>query len=477
MRQKLFSFPDDSGSALPGADDRREETTGLIGVSGPHPSELAVVSQAAAASTEFTATMDSLLLDEVLQRETLQQAWAQVRANKGAPGVDGVTIADFPKWFAEHRDAIYAALRDGSYAPSPVRRVDIPKPGGGTRMLGVPTVLDRIIQQAIVIVLTPILDPTFSESSYGFRPGRSAHQAVRKAREFAADGYRWVVDMDLSKFFDRVNHDVLMERLARRIEGRALLRLIRKYLLSGIMSDGVIVARVEGTPQGGPLSPLLANVLLDEWDRLLETRGHKFCRYADDCNIYVQSRRAGERVLVWCARFLERTLRLQVNAEKSAVDRPWKRKFLGLSITNGRQPKIRIARQSVERFRQRVREITSRRRGISLSRMITELNRYLRGWFGYFRLAETPSVLEQLDGWLRRRLRCFLMKQWRPGQGRRRALRRLGVREATHISGSRKGPWRLSKTQQTHAGLSVTFFTEQGLFNLTQRWRELSQAN
>lgn len=344
-------------------------------------------------------------------------------------------------------------------------------------MLGIPTVLDRVIQQAIVIVLTPVIDPTFSESSYGFRPGRSGRDAVRQARQFVTEGHRWVVDLDLSKFFDRVNHDILMERLSRRIKDKPLLRLIRKYLEAGMMADGVVVRREEGTPQGGPLSPLLANVLLDEWDKLLESRGHRFCRYADDCNIYVKSRQSGERVMSWCVRFLERRLRLQVNTEKSAVDRPWYRKFLGMSVTSGRQPKLRIASKSVERFKERVRGITSRRRGISVTRMIEELNRYIRGWFGYFRMTETPSVLEELDGWTRRRIRCFMLKQWKAGRGRGRALRRLGVREASHISGSRKGPWRLSQTKQTHAGLNLKWFEEQGLFSLKQRWRELSQAN
>ena len=464
-RQKLLEFMYDEGeTSHDGGGDRQS----------PGPS---AVPQAGTASNETTETADSPLLQEVLRGSTLGQAWKQVRSNKGAPGTDGVTIEAFPKWFRANRSAIMASLRNGSYEPSPVRRKDIDKPGGGTRMLGIPTVLDRVIQQAIVIVLTPIIDPTFSESSYGFRPGRSGRDAVRQARQFVAEGHRWVVDLDLSKFFDRVNHDVLMERLSRRITDKPLLRLIRKYLEAGMMADGVVVRREEGTPQGGPLSPLLANVLLDEWDKLLESRGHKFCRYADDCNVYVKSRQAGERVMSWCVRFLERRLRLQVNTEKSAVDRPWHRKFLGMSVTNGRQPKLRIASKSVDRFKDRVREITSRRRGINVTRMIAELNRYVRGWFGYFRMTESPSVLEELDGWIRRRIRCFLLKQWKPGRGRRRALKRLGVREAGHISGSRKGPWRLSKTKQTHEGLSLKWFEEKGLFSLKQRWRELSQTN
>jgi RNA-directed DNA polymerase len=461
VRQKLLLFMRETGD----------------GENGRNPNVPSAASQATRASTEPTTTADSSLIEEVLHKETLTRAWKQVRANRGAPGVDGVTIEQFPAWYREHGAAVMQELREGRYRPSPVRRVDIPKPGGGTRTLGVPTVLDRLIQQAIVLVLTPILDPTFSPSSYGFRPGRSAHDAVRQARKYVAEGHRWVVDMDLSKFFDRVNHDILMERLARRIADKNLLRLIRRYLAAGMMQDGVVTERNEGTPQGGPLSPLLANLLLDEWDRELDRRGHRFCRYADDCNIYVRSRKAGQRVMAWCRKFLEGRLRLKVNEEKSAVDRPWNRKFLGLSITNGRVPKIRLAMPSVDRMQSRVREITARRRGVSIHRMVEELNRFLRGWLGYFRLAETPSRFEELDGWIRRRLRCFLMSQWKPGRGRRRALRRLGVCEAGNISWSRKGPWRLSKTQQTHQGLTAAYFRSLGLFSLLNHWRVLSQAN
>lgn len=466
-RQKLLPFPEDDRPPV----DRGPAGGDTRNVFGP-----VRVSQAIPASTPNTETTGSSLLDEVLRPRTLNRAWTQVRANQGAPGVDGVTITDFPAWLGEHKETVLAALREGTHQPSPVRRVDIPKPGGGTRMLGVPTVLDRVIQQAIVIVLTPILDPTFSSSSYGFRPNKSAHDAVRQAREFVASGQRWVVDLDLSKFFDRVNHDILMERLARRISDRRLLRLIRRYLQAGMMADGVVTERGEGTPQGGPLSPLLANVLLDDWDKQLEARGHKFCRYADDCNIYVKSKCAGERVMSWCTAFLEGRLRLKVNVEKSAVDRPWNRKFLGLSVTNGKRPKLRIAPQSRKRFEDRVREITSRRRGVSVERMVRELNRYLQGWFGYFRLTEAPSVLEELDGWIRRRLRCFLLKQWKPGRGRRRALTRLGASDPWMISGSRKGPWRLSKTKAVHTGLDASYFTKLGLFHLSEQWRRLSQA-
>ena len=449
---------------------------GHEGGDGRKPSGPSPVRQVGDVQEGIAERTESPLLAEVLRSETLSAAWKQVRANKGAAGVDGVSVAEFAEWFEEHRESVLTALREGTYRPSEVRRVDIPKPGGGTRMLGVPTVLDRVIQQSIAIVLTPILDPTFSDSSYGFRPRRSATQAVTQARTYVEEGRRWVVDLDLSKFFDRVNHDVLMNRLSRKVEDRALLKLIRRFLTAGMMAEGVVTRRTEGTPQGGPLSPLLANVLLDEWDKKLEAAGHCFCRYADDCNIYVRSKRAGERVMNWSRRFLEKRLRLKVNEEKSAVDRPWKRKFLGMSVTNGRKPKIRLANPSRSRFRDRVRELTQRNRGISIEAMVTQLNRYLRGWLGYFRLIESGSVLQELDSWIRRRLRCFLLKQWRPGKGRRVRLKRLGVSGAQRISGSRKGPWRLARTRQAHYGLSVEYFRELGLINLHDEWATLSQA-
>lgn len=447
---------------------------GHDGGGGRNPSGPSQASQAGPASKEAEAARPRLLR-QAMRKETLLAAWKQVKANRGAPGVDGLMIADFPAWFREHGAQVRAALIEGTYQPAAVRRVDIPKAGGGIRTLGVPTVLDRVIQQAIAIVLTPIFDPTFSESSFGFRPGRSAHDAVRQTRGFIAEGYRWVVDMDLSKFFDRVNHDVLMERLARRIDDKTLLRLIRRYLSAGMMAGGVVTRRHEGTPQGGPLSPLLSNVLLDEWDKELERRGHRFARYADDCNIYVRSRKAGERVMASCREFLETRLRLKVNEEKSAVARPWTRKFLGYSVTSNRKPKLRLAAESVKRLKMRVRELTRRNRGISLERMIAELNRYLRGWFGYFRLVDTPSILEQLDGWIRRKLRCFLLKQWKPGRGTQRALQRLGVGNAGILAQSRKGPWRLSRTQHVSYGATNQYLATQGLLNLTQQWRILAE--
>jgi group II intron reverse transcriptase/maturase len=405
----------------------------------------------------------------------MNQAWRRIRANGGSPGVDGVTVDEFPAWMAERRDAVLRALGEGTYEPSPVLRVEIPKHDGGTRTLGVPTVLDRVIQQAIVIVLTPLLDPRFSESSHGYRPGRSAHQAVQRARDFVAEGHRWVVDIDLERFFDRVNHDVLMERLSRRIRDKALLRLIRRFLRSGMMAGGLVGARTEGTPQGGPLSPLLSNVLLDEWDKELERRGHCFVRYADDCNIYVRSKRAGDRVLASCRRFLAERLRLQVNAEKSAVDRPWKRSFLGYSVTNGERPRLRIAPKSIQRMKQRVRELTRRTRGVSLKQVIADVATYLRGWLSYYRLAETPSVLRGLDAWLRRKLRCYVIKQKGRNSRFYGLLKSLGVRAADigWIATSSRGPWRMSRNPQVHTGLSARYFEERGLFSLHRQWSML----
>lgn len=455
-RQLLLPF---EGGGLGGHGERNSS----VAPSGPR--------QAIPASRGSPPARGSLF-EQVVREDTLDRAWKRVRKNRGAPGVDGMTVDEFPEWYQKHGPAVVDQLLAGTYVPLPVRRVETPKPGGGVRLLGVPTVLDRVIQQAIVQVLTPILDPTFSEWSFGFRPSRSAHDAVRCARQHVADGHRWVVDVDLSKFFDRVNHDVLMSRLARRIEDRALLRLIRRYLDSGVMLDGVVVWRHEGTPQGGPLSPLLSNVLLDEWDRELECRGHKFARYADDCVIYVRSRRAGERVMASCARFLEGRLRLKVNAEKSAVARPWKRGFLGFSVTNRRRPKLRLDPKSVKRMKDKVREITRRRRGVSLSQVVAELNRYLRGWLGYFRLTESPSVLDRLSSWIRRRLRCFRLKQWRGANNDRRRRRgRRRVPEGIPCSTTRL--WRLSKTENVDRILNRAWFDRLGLIDLRQEWTRL----
>lgn len=443
---------------------------------GRNPRRRPMTSQADPAPKEIRPA-SSPLLAKAIRRETLRMAWLKIRANRGGPGVDGVTVDSFPAWMAERREEVLALLATGTYEPSPVLWVEIPKPGGGTRVLGVPTVLDRVIQQAIVIVLTPILDPTFSESSFGYRPGRSAHDAVVRARGFVAAGYRWVVDMDLESFFDRVNHDVLMERLSRKVKDKALLRLIRRYLRSGMMADGVVGVRRVGTPQGGPLSPLLSNVLLDEWDKELERRGHRFVRYADDCRVYVRSRRAGERVMTSCRRFLADRLRLTVNGRKSAVDWAWKRPFLGYCLTGRGRPRFRIAPESIERMKDRVRSICRRNRGVSLQRVIEEVATYLRGWLSYYRLTETPSVLVKLDSWLKRKLRCYVVKQCGRNSRLYRLLKALGVRDIGRIATTCRGPWRMSRSKQIHAGLTTGYFHARGLFSLRQQWSMLVKTN
>src|SRR5512136_844468 len=367
------------------------------------------------------------LMEEVCGRENCKQALARVKANKGRPGVDGMTVRDLPEHLKQHWPAIREQLLNGTYKPQPVRRVEIPKPDGGVRKLGIPTVLDRFIQQAVMQVLQRRWDGTFSKHSYGFRPGRSAHQAVEQAQQYIAEGYRWVVDLDLEKFFDRVNHDKLMARIVERVSDKRILKLIRTFLRAGVMEDGLVSPVDEGTPQGGPLSPLLSNIVLDELDRELERRGLRFARYADDSNIYVRSRRAGERVMGSLAQFITRKLKLKVNAQKSAVARPWERKFLGFSFTWNREPKRRIAPKAVERFQQRVRELTRRTKGVSIERMAEELTEYLRGWIGYFGRCQTPSVLQGLEEWTRRRLRSVIWKQWKRGAVRFAELRKRGV--------------------------------------------------
>ena len=416
--------------------------------------------------TEVFNNAPTDLLERAVSSGNMQRAWKQVRRNKGSAGVDGMSIEAAGPWLRKHWQSVKADVLSGRYVPQAVRRVDIPKPDGSRRMLGVPTVLDRLLQQAIAQVLQPVFDPTFSDSSYGFRPGRSAHQAVKAAKGYIAGGRDWVVDLDLSKFFDRVNHDILMSRLARKVQDKRVLKLIRSWLESGMMCSGVVTSRKEGTPQGGPLSPLLANILLDELDKRLERAGHSFCRYADDCNVYVRSRRAGERVMRWMRRFLEGELKLKVNDTKSAVARPEDRKFLGFTFYRGkRKVKVQAAKASWHRFKQRVRQLTARRQGISLETMIDKLNRYLQGWIGYYRISETPQEMCQADAWIRRRLRCFLLRQWKRPKTRAAKLHQLGGRDTWQIISS-KGLWRLSCTKATNSGLKNSFFREKGLVSL-----------
>ncbi len=407
------------------------------------------------------------LMEAIVARDNLKKALAQVKRNKGAPGVDGMTVAELTPYLKEHWPAIRAWLLDGTYRPQPVRRVEIPKPTGGIRALGIPTVLDRFIQQAVLQVLQGEWDGTFSMSSYGFRPGRSAHQAVARAQEYLATGRRWVVDIDLEKFFDRVNHDLLMGLVAKRVSDKRVLRLIRGYLTAGVLADGLVGPTDEGTPQGGPLSPLLSNLMLDVLDKELERRGHAFVRYADDCNIYVQSRRAGERVMVSVGQFLTGRLKLRVNTAKSAVARPSGRKFLGFSFTSETTPRRRIAPQALTRFVSRVRQLTRRTKGRSLEQTIECLSVYLTGWRGYFGFCQTASVLRDLDGWVRRRLRSLAWAQWRSGRRRYRALRHHGISmrlAATTAAAARAhGPWRLSRHPVLQAALPMTFFASHGL--------------
>ncbi|MCX6843849.1 MAG: group II intron reverse transcriptase/maturase, partial [candidate division WOR-3 bacterium] len=405
------------------------------------------------------------LMEEVCERENLQQALRRVRANKGSPGVDGMTVDALPGYLKTHWPTLRTQLLNGTYAPQPVKRVEIPKPGGGTRALGVPTVLARFIQQAVLQVLQRDWDPTFSPQSYGFRPHRSAHQAVTQAQAYIADGYRWVVDMDLEKFFDRVNHDHLMSAVAKRVADGRLRRLIRACLNAGVMAHGLVSPTDEGTPQGGPLSPLLSNLVLDALDRELTQRGHRFVRYADDCNIYVRSRRAGLRVMTSVTRFITTRLHLKVNEAKSAVARPAARKLLGFSFTAGRHPRRRIAPQALARCKARVRHVTRRTRGVSLPQMVRELATYLTGWRGYFGHCETPSVLRALDSWIQRRLRCVVWKQWKRGRRRYAELRRLSVGRdlAAQTADSPHGPWRLSRSPALSYALPNAFFASLGL--------------
>src|SRR5712692_4333784 len=406
------------------------------------------------------------LMEEICERENLKQALQQVKANKGSAGVDGMTIGGITNYLKQHWPAIRERLLNGTYEPKPVRRVEIRKPdGGGMRKLGIPTVLDRFIQQAVLQVLQRRWDRTFSQHSYGFRPGRSAHHAVAQAQQYIAEGFGWVVDLDLEKFFDRVNHDKLMGRVAQRVDDKRLLKLIRAFLNAGVMENGLVGPSVEGTPQGGPLSPLLSNLVLDELDREMEQRGHRFVRYADDCNIYVRSQRAGERVMESVTRFITQRLKLKVNSEKSAVARPQERKFLGFSFTGQAEPNRRIAPKAVKRFKERVREITRRKRGQGTGQRLEELKRYLLGWRGYFGFCQTPSVLVELDSWVRRRLRCIFWIQWKTGRRRFAELHRRGVERqlAANTAGSNHGPWRMSVALALSDALSNAYFDSLGL--------------
>src|SRR5712692_2103092 len=428
-----------------------------------------IESSGAMNGTENPASTNRVM-EEVWERDNLKAAMRRVRANQGSPGVDGMTVIGIKDYLKQHGPAIREQLLNGTYEPKPVLRVEIDKPDGGVRKLGIPTVLDRLIQQAVMQVLQRRWDRTFSDHSYGFRPGRSTKQAVAQAQQHIAEGYGWCVDFDLEKFFDRVNHDKLMGAIAKRVEDKRLLKLIRAFLNAGVMEGGLVSPSVEGTPQGGPLSPLLSNLVLDDLDRELERRGHRFVRYADDSNIYVRSERAGQRVMESVKQFISEKLKLKLNESKSAVTKPQERKFLAISFTSGKDLKRKIAPKAIDRFKERVREITHKSRGRSMEKVMEELAQYLRGWRGYFGFCETPSVLQRLDSWVRRRVRCAFWRQWKTGRKRFAELVRRGVSEelAANTAGSRLGPWHVSQSPALGIALSNAALTSFGLPSLVE---------
>jgi RNA-directed DNA polymerase len=427
------------------------------------------------AATSGRTKSEHQLMEQVVERSNMRLAYERVVRNRGAPGVDELTVAELQDWLKVSWPSVKKALLEGGYIPRPVRRADIPKSSGGTRTLGIPTVVDRLIQQALHQVLQPIFEPKFSEGSFGFRPGRSAQQAVRRAQGYIQGGKRWVVDVDLEKFFDQVNHDVLMARVAREVRDERVLRLIRRFLKAGIMHEGLVQQRRQGTPQGGPLSPLLSNIMLTDLDRELERRSLTFVRYADDCNIYVRSRVAGERIMGGIRAYLEKALRLRVNVRKSAVARPWERKFLGYSFTAHRQTRLRIAPESLGGLTQKVRTLLREGRGRSLSNTIETLNPVLRGWMNYFQLAQNKERLEALDGWIRRRLRCLLWRQWKRPGTRQWKLRGLGLdaERAWRSAVNGRGPWWNAGASHMYLALPVAYFTRMGLISLLDLQRRL----
>jgi RNA-directed DNA polymerase len=419
-----------------------------------------------------------LLMESMVERENMKRALKRVEQNRGAAGVDEMEVGQLRSYLRENWAEIKEKLLEGTYKPKPVKRMEIPKPGGGTRLLGIPTVLDRLIQQALLQVLTPVFDPGFSESSYGFRPGRSAHQAVKRAKGHIEEGYEWVVDMDLEKFFDKVNHDILMSRVARKVKDKRVLKVIRAYLTAGVMVEGVRIRTEVGTPQGGPLSPLLANVMLDDLDKELEKRGHRFVRYADDCNIYVRSERAGQRVMSSVANFLEKKLKLKVNKKKSGVDKSQKRKILGFTFWRKKgETRLMLAPETVKRFKSKIRRLTGRTWGISMEERIKHINMYTRGWMSYYHISDMP--MDTLDRWVRRRLKMNLLKQWKKPQTRRRKLIVLGVPESRVqlISACRRGEWFLSTSKWVNIALCPSFWKAKGYASLSDRYYALRSVS
>jgi len=420
----------------------------------------------------------SRLMEEVLRRENLMAAYKRVKGNKGAAGVDGMTVDELMPYCREHWEEIREQLLEETYFPRPIKPVEIAKPNGGSRMLGIPVVVDRLIMQAMLQILTPIFDPTFSKSSHGYRLKRSAHDGVRCAREYVKEGYDWVADLDLEKFFDRVNHDVLMSRVARRIKDKRILRLIRRYLQAGIMTGGLVSPRREGTPQGSPLSPLLSNILLDEMDKELEKRGHRFCRYADDVNVYVKSEAAGKRVMESLTKFLAKRLRLKVNRDKSAVGRPWERKFLGYSFTDEPEPRTRVSPQSLERVKQKLKPLWKKGRGQSVKMTIVKLNQFITGWASYYRLSELVWPIKKLDSWIRRRLRCIIWRHWKTPKTRLKRLMELGVpyHVAHPTAYNNAGPWKASKLPGMHTAFPNKTLKQLGLKSLLDEYRRFANS-
>jgi RNA-directed DNA polymerase len=448
---------------------------------GRNRAEAAACAEADMASRPWTkaGVATTSLMEAVVDRGNLRLAYQRVVENKGAAGVDQLAVSELRDYLKQHWPRIRTRLLAGEYQPLPVRRVDIPKPQGGVRTLGIPTVVDRLIQQALHQVLQPIFEPTFSAASYGFRPGRNAHQALRQARQYVAQGKRWVVDIDLEKFFDRVNHDLLMSKLAMKMGDARVLILIRRYLEAGMMADGLVQPRTEGTPQGGPLSPLLSNILLTDLDRELERRGHAFCRYADDCNIYVGSERAGAGLLQSLTGFLAERLKLKVNVSKSAVARPWQRKFLGYSLTGHQKPKLRIAASSIERLTARVKVLLRGAPGRSLGATIQTLNPLLRGWAAYFKLTQTKRTLEERDGWIRHKLRCILWRQWKRAYARARNLMQRGLTKerAWRSAINGRGPWWNAGASHMHAAFPKSWFDHLGLVSLLDTVQRLQRIS
>ena len=461
------------------ADRSAEKQRAPLGDNGRNPPRPMEGVSNATAKRETSNPKKARMMEAVVERGNMRAALKRVEANKGAAGVDGMSTKALRPWLHTHWPQVKEELLEGRYKPSPVRKVEIPKPGGGVRQLGIPTVIDRLIQQSLLQVMQPVFAPEFSESSYGFRPGRSAQQAVLAARTHVESDRQYVVDIDIEKFFDRVNHDMLMARVARKVEDKRVLRMIRGYLQAGVMDGGLVSERTEGTPQGGPLSPLLSNILLDDLDKELERRGHAFCRYADDCNIYVRSRQAGERVMASVTRFLEKRLKLRVNQSKSAVDRPGRRKFLGYSMTGHKEPRLKAAPQSIERLKNKLREVVRRGRGRNIRRIVEELTPILRGWMNYFRYAQVKGIFEELDGWIRRKLRCILWRQWKRSYTRAKNLMKRGLDEARAWKSATngRGPWWNSGASHMNEAYPKRFFDELGLVSLLDYLRQIQCAS